>query len=149
MTEAEWRAAIDANLTSTFLTLRTFVPGMLARGAGSVVTMSSSAGRMAGMASPGAYSAAKAGVVMLTQKVAVDSGPSGVRVNCVAPSAIRTERSAQQIPAAVEEQIAQMHPLRRMGELSDVAEAAVFLASDAAGWLTGITIDVAGGRVTS
>jgi 3-oxoacyl-[acyl-carrier protein] reductase len=149
MTEGEWRSAIEANLTSSFLSLRVFVPGMLSRGSGAVVTMSSSAGRVAGMASPGAYSVAKAGVVMMTQKVAVDSGPFGVRVNCVAPSAIRTERVASQVSAEVEEGIARMHPLGRMGEVSDVAEAAVFLASDAAGWLTGVTIDVAGGRVTS
>lgn len=149
MSEQEWRAAIDENLTATFLALRAFVPGMVARGSGAVVTMSSSAGRMAGMMSPGAYSAAKAGVVMLSQKVAVEVGPSGVRVNCVSPSSIRTDRVAASMPPEVAKQVADMHPLRRLGETVDVAEAAVFLASEAAGWLTGITIDVAGGRITS
>jgi 3-oxoacyl-[acyl-carrier protein] reductase len=149
MSEVEWRKAVDENLTATFLALRAFVPGMISRGSGAVITMSSSAGRLAGMVSPGAYSAAKAGVVMLSQKVATEVGPSGVRVNCVAPSAIRTERVGASMPPDIEKQVAQMHPLRRIGETGDVAEAAVFLASDSASWLTGITIDVAGGRITS
>jgi len=149
MSEEEWRKAVDENLTATFLALRTFVPGMTSRGSGAVVTMSSSAGRIAGMVSPGAYSAAKAGLVMLTQKVAVEVGPSGVRVNCVAPSSIRTERVAAHMPPEIAKQVAEMHPLQRIGETADVAEAAVFLASDSASWLTGITIDVAGGRITS
>ena len=149
MSEEEWRKAVDENLTATFLALRAFVPGMISRGSGAVVTMSSSAGRLAGMVSPGAYSAAKAGVVMLTQKVATEVGPAGVRLNCVAPSSIRTERVAANMPPEIAKQVAEMHPLRRIGETADVAEAAVFLASDSASWLTGITIDVAGGRITS
>lgn len=149
MSEDEWRTAVDENLTATFLALRAFVPGMAERGSGAVVTMASSAGRLAGMASPGAYAAAKAGLVMLTQKVAVEVGPAGVRVNCVAPSAIGTERVRASMPPGVEEKVARMHPLGRIGEPVDVAQAAVFLASDAAAWLTGITIDVAGGRITS
>ena len=82
-----WRA-----LTSAFLTLKSFLPGMIERGRGSVVIMASSAGRVPTHA-PTAYSAAKAGVVMLSRKVAEEVGPRGVRVNCLAPDSVLTERT--------------------------------------------------------
>ncbi|KAA2256143.1 SDR family oxidoreductase [Solihabitans fulvus] len=148
ITEQQWRTAIDDNLTATFLTLQAFLPGMIERGRGSVITMASSAARQPTGKAPLAYAAAKAGVVMLTQQAAIELGPQGVRINCVAPSAIRTERNQARIPANVQEQIAAAHPLRRLGESLDVASAALFLASDSASWLTGVTIDVAGGLVT-
>jgi 3-oxoacyl-[acyl-carrier protein] reductase len=96
---------------------------------------------------PVAYAAAKAGVIMLTRHVAAEVGRDGVRVNCVSPSSIRTERTAGLMGPEVIEQIAHMHPIPRIGETYDVAEATLFLASDGASWLTGQTIDIAGGRV--
>lgn len=70
------------------------------------------------------------------------------RVNCVSPSSIRVERMAQ-IPMEMQEKIAATHPLVRIGEPSDVAATSLFLASDGASWLTGLTIDIAGGRITN
>ena len=92
ITEEGWRSAIDGNLTSAFLTLKSFLPGMIERGSGSIVTMASSAGRIPTQA-PTAYAAAKAGVVMLSRQVAGEVGPHGVRVNCLAPDSILTERT--------------------------------------------------------
>jgi 3-oxoacyl-[acyl-carrier protein] reductase len=146
LTEQRWREVLDSDLTGTFLTIQAFLAAMLERGAGSILTMSSSAGRQPSQANL-AYGVAKAGVVMLTRALATEIGPRGVRINAIAPSSIRTEKVAARMPPAVQEQVAAMHPLRRLGTPDDVAQVALFLASDAAGWLTGLTIDVAGGRI--
>jgi 3-oxoacyl-[acyl-carrier protein] reductase len=144
--ESDWRSALDHNLTATFLTLKAFLPGMKARRFGSIVTMASTAGRSPSPASP-AYAAAKAAVIMLTRHLAQEVGTFNVRVNCVSPSAILTERTALHMPQAKRDQIAGLHPLGRLGVPADVAGAALFLASDSASWITGATIDVAGGRL--
>ena len=145
---ARWRAVVDANLTATYLTVRTFALGMVDRRHGSVVTMSSSAGRQPGGAAV-AYAAAKAGIVMLTRHLAVDFAPHGVRINCIAPSAIETERLVANMPAAAREQLGQSFPMRRIGTVDDVAGTALFLASPQSSWITGVTIDITGGRVTA
>ncbi|TKA08322.1 SDR family NAD(P)-dependent oxidoreductase [Actinacidiphila oryziradicis] len=147
LTEERWRQVIDSDLTSAFLTIQAFLPGMLERGRGSVITMSSSAGRQPSQANL-AYGVANAGLVMLTRHLATEIGPRGIRVNCIAPSSIRTENVQARMPADVQEKVAATHPLGRMGTTDDVARTALFLASDAASWLTGLTIDVAGGRIT-
>jgi 3-oxoacyl-[acyl-carrier protein] reductase len=145
--EDGWRATVDANLLATFLTLKSFLPGMKARGRGSIITMASSAGRVANAHAPIAYGAAKAGVIMLTQDVAAQAGPAGVRVNCIAPETIMTAGNQERIPAATQARLAEFHPLKRLGTPDDVAGAAVFLASDAAAWITGLIVDVTGGAV--
>ncbi len=145
--EEGWRATVDANLLATFLTLKSFLPGMKTRGRGSIITMASSACRRADARSPIGYAAAKAGVIMLTQDVAAQAGPAGVRVNCIAPETILTAGNQQRIPAAVQAELAEFHPLKRLGTPDDVAAAAVFLASDAAAWITGLVVDVTGGAV--
>jgi 3-oxoacyl-[acyl-carrier protein] reductase len=145
--EAGWRATVDANLLATFLTLKSFLPGMKARGRGAIITMASSAGRRANARAPIAYGAAKAGVIMLTQDVAAQAGPFGVRVNCIAPETILTEGNRERIPAGLQAELAEFHPLKRLGTPDDVAGAAVFLASDAAAWITGLIVDVTGGAV--
>jgi 3-oxoacyl-[acyl-carrier protein] reductase len=147
LTEQRWRQVLDSELTSAFLTIQAFLPGMLDRGSGSILTMSSAAGRQPSQANL-AYGVANAGLVMLTRQLANEIGPRGVRINTLAPSSIRTEKVAQNMPPAVQEQVAALHPLRRLGTPDDVAQVALFLASDAARWLTGLTIDVAGGRIT-
>jgi 3-oxoacyl-[acyl-carrier protein] reductase len=144
--EADWRSAIDHNLTATFLTLKTFLPAMRARRSGAIVTMASTAGRAASGASS-AYAAAKAGVIMLTRHLAQELGPLDIRVNCVSPSAILTERTARHMPAEQRDGIAALHPLNRLGTPADVAAAALFLVSAGASWITGGTLDVAGGRL--
>jgi 3-oxoacyl-[acyl-carrier protein] reductase len=146
ITQDEWRSAIDGNLTSTFLTLKSFLPGMIERGGGSIVTMASSAGRVPTQA-PVAYSAAKAGVVMLSRQVAAEVGAHGVRVNCLAPDSILTERTRSYMTEDQVRQWAEAFPLGRMGTPEDVALATLFLASESSSWLTGVTLDVAGGKV--
>jgi 3-oxoacyl-[acyl-carrier protein] reductase len=145
--EDGWRATVEVNLLATFLTLKSFLPGMKTRGCGSIVTVSSAAGRRADARSPIAYAAAKAGVALLTQDVAVQAGPSGVRANCVAPETIMTERNRVQIPVGVQTTLAGQHPLGRLGTPQDVANAVAFLACAEADWITGVVLDVAGGAV--
>ncbi len=145
--EEGWRATVDANLLATFLTLKAFLPGMRERGDGVIVTISSAAGRRANPRSPIAYSAAKAGIELMTQDVAAQAGPNGIRANCIAPETILTERNKQQIPEPMQQSLKDIHPLQRLGTPEDVAEAALFLASDEAAWITGVVLDVAGGAV--
>jgi 3-oxoacyl-[acyl-carrier protein] reductase len=147
--EEDWRSTVDGSLTATFLTLKSFLPGMLQRGRGAILTMASSAARLPGLGAPAPYMAAKAGVIMLTRQVASEAGPHGVRANCVAPHTILTEQVERVAPQEWRERMAAAIPLRRLGTPEDVALAAVFLASDSASWLTGVTLDVAGGFVTA
>jgi len=147
--ENAWHAAIDANLTTTFLTIKSFLPGMKARRRGAIITMSSAAARRGHPGSPIPYAAAKAGIQILTQHVAAQAGPYNVRVNCIAPETILTERNDALIPAAQRQQLVDNHPLRRLGLPDDVATAALFLASDQSGWITGVILDIAGGAVMS
>jgi 3-oxoacyl-[acyl-carrier protein] reductase len=146
-TEEEWRSTVDANLTATFLTLKSFLPGMIERGGGSFVTMASSAARFP-TGAPAPYAAAKAGVIMLTRQVANEAGNHGVRVNCLAPHTVLVERTRRFMSEEQQRRIAAEIPLRRLGTPEDVALATLFLASESSSWITGVTLDVAGGKVT-
>jgi 3-oxoacyl-[acyl-carrier protein] reductase len=145
--EDGWRATVDGNLLATFLTLKSFLPGMKQRRRGCVITIGSAAGRRADPRSPIPYAAAKAGIALLTQQVAAQAGPFGIRVNCIAPETILTERNSERIPAGQQAALADWHPLKRLGTPGDVAAAAAFLASSEAAWITGVVLDVAGGAV--
>jgi 3-oxoacyl-[acyl-carrier protein] reductase len=145
--EDGWRATVDGNLLATFLTLKSFLPGMKERRGGAIITIGSAAGRRADPRSPMPYAAAKAGIALLTQDVAAQAGPFGIRVNCIAPETILTEGNQSRIPAGIQATLADAHPLKRLGTPQDVAAAAVFLASGQAAWITGVVIDVAGGAV--
>jgi 3-oxoacyl-[acyl-carrier protein] reductase len=150
LTPQEWEAALRGNLGVTFLTLRCFLPGMVERGRGAIVTLASSAARFAGgerIGAPTGYAVAKAGIVRLTQEVAKEVAGDGVRVNCVSPATILTERLQRMVPADRKAQLTAMYPLGRLGTPEDVAGAVLFLASEAASWITGVTLDVAGGQI--
>jgi 3-oxoacyl-[acyl-carrier protein] reductase len=143
----EWNAVVESNLTSTFLTLREFAPGMVERGSGSIVTMASNAARFLDIQLTASYAAAKAGIVMLSRHAALELGPHGVRVNVLAPATILTERVKGVLDEERRASIAEMSPLGTIGAPEDPALAALFLASESARWMTGVTVDVAGGRI--
>jgi 3-oxoacyl-[acyl-carrier protein] reductase len=145
--EEGWHASVEGNLTATFLTIKSFLPGMKERRRGSIITISSAAGRRPNLRSPIPYSVAKAGIELMSQDVAAQAGPYGIRVNCIAPETILTERNLERIPKDQLASLVDAHPLKRLGTPEDVAQAAVFLASGEAGWITGVVLDVAGGAV--
>lgn len=145
--EEGWRASVDGNLTATFLTIKSFLPGMKERRRGIIITISSAAGRRPHSRSPIPYSVAKAGIELMSQEVAAQAGPYGVRVNCIAPETILTERNLERIPKEQLASLVDTHPLKRLGTPEDVASAAVFLASGEASWITGVVLDIAGGAV--
>ncbi len=145
--EAEWREVIDWNLTSTFLAVRAVVPGMIERRSGVIVTMASNGGRFLDKLLTASYAAAKAGVIQLTRHVAMEVGQHGVRVNSIAPATVTSERVERIMDAEALRGVAGMSPLGRIGTPEDCALATLFLVSDSAGWLTGVTLDVAGGRI--
>ncbi|HEX3646268.1 MAG TPA: SDR family NAD(P)-dependent oxidoreductase [Vicinamibacterales bacterium] len=143
--EEGWRASLDGNLTATFLTVKSVLPGMKERRAGNIVTLSSAAGHHPHPRSPIPYSAAKAGIEILTKDLAAQIGPFGIRANCIAPETILTERNQARIPEAQQRALIELHPIRRLGTPEDVAGAALFLVSDQSSWISGIVLDVAGG----
>ncbi|HYY48196.1 MAG TPA: SDR family NAD(P)-dependent oxidoreductase [Thermoplasmata archaeon] len=145
--EEGWKASVDGNLTATFLTIKSVLPGMKERKAGTILTMSSSAARRPHPRSPVPYAAAKAGIQILTQHLAAQVGPFGVRVNCIAPETILTEKNQQWISTDMQRTLIETHPIRRLGTPEDVAQAALFLASEEAAWITGTILDVTGGAV--
>jgi 3-oxoacyl-[acyl-carrier protein] reductase len=146
VTEEDWRLVLDGNLTATFLAVKSFLLGMIERRHGVIMTMASTAGRLPSQA-PAPYSAAKAGVLMFSRNLANDVAKHGIRVNCISPAAVLTERMRSQLSEEQQADIAAMHPLGRMGTPEDIASAVLFLASDSSSWITGVTLDVAGGRV--
>lgn len=140
---AEWDRWLALNLTSVFLMCRHAMPQLSATG-GSIVNVSSGAG-LRGMRANPAYCAAKAGVVGLTRALAIDHGGAGVRVNCVAPGAIRTPLMERNRSAAEIDAMGRIAVLGRIGDPTEIAATIRWLASDAASYLTGQTIEVDGG----
>jgi 3-oxoacyl-[acyl-carrier protein] reductase len=147
LTESEWRSVIETNLTSTFLTVQAFLPTMIERRTGSIVTMASNGGRLLDKLLTAPYAAAKAGVIQFTRHVALEVGQYGIRVNAVAPATVLSERVSRIMDEAALTRTAAMSPLGRIGTPEDCALATLFLVSDAAAWLTGVTLDINGGRV--
>jgi NAD(P)-dependent dehydrogenase (short-subunit alcohol dehydrogenase family) len=144
MTEDDARAVLDVNLLGTLWCAKAFAPSMIEAGGGSIVNLSSAA---ATTRSPGTglYPSSKAAVEALTAQLALELGPSGVRVNAVAPGMILTEGTADAYTGASVERRSRAVPLRRIGEPAEVADVVAFLASDAARYVTGEVIHVDGG----
>jgi 3-oxoacyl-[acyl-carrier protein] reductase len=109
--------------------------------------MASSAARFP-TGAPAPYAAAKAGVIALTSQVANEVANQGVRVNCLAPHTVLVGRTWRVIPEEQQRRIAAQIPLGRLGTPEDVALATLFLVSESSSWITGVTLDVAGGKVT-
>jgi NAD(P)-dependent dehydrogenase (short-subunit alcohol dehydrogenase family) len=145
----EWRAVLDVNLTGTFLAVQAAARQMLAVGrGGSIITIASIAAKHPD-AGPPPYGVSKAGVWMLTKQAARYLGPAGIRVNAIGPGYIHTNMSAslKDIPGAIDTIISTL-PLRRIGLPMDVANAALFLASDESSYFTGEILQPDGGFVT-
>ena len=141
----EWRRVIDTDLSGVFYCCRAVLPAMIRAKSGCIVNIASMWGEV-GASCEAVYSAAKAGVIGLTKALAKEVGLSGVRVNAVSPGVIMTDMmrgfSADDL-AALRDEI----PLNRLGTPEDVADAAVFLASDKARYITGQVLSVSGGMV--
>jgi NAD(P)-dependent dehydrogenase (short-subunit alcohol dehydrogenase family) len=145
-----WDATLLVDLTSVYLGCRAVIGGMLANGRGAIVNNASING-LRGNTGLVAYSAAKGGVVAMTRSLALDYADRGVRVNCICPAAVDTVMTRDHLAAvpdrdAVERAIVAKHPIGRMADPDEVAAVAVFLASDAASYMTGLAIPVDGGR---
>jgi 3-oxoacyl-[acyl-carrier protein] reductase len=145
-TPEHWREIIETDLNSVFYTTRAVLPAMTARGRGAIILMSSAAARQAARSAAG-YAAAKAGVIAFGRHLAGELGPRGIRVNCIAPSATENEKMRAWMSADQRSALGASFPLGRIGQPDDVAAAALFLASDASAWITGSTLDVAGGKI--
>ncbi|MHB1533486.1 MAG: SDR family NAD(P)-dependent oxidoreductase [Acidimicrobiales bacterium] len=145
-TAAHWRRVVESDLTSTFLTISAFLPSMIERHTGAIVTMASAAARQAAKSSA-AYAAAKAGVIALSRHLAGEYAHAGIRVNCLAPSAIENDKMRTWMSDEQRQALGEAFPLGRIGQPEDVAAATVFLASAGASWITGITLDISGGKV--
>ncbi len=142
---AVWDRNFAVDLRAPFLLMRAALPHMTAQRRGAVVNIGSVNGLMAFGEYP--YSAAKAGLVSLTQNAAVEFGPAGVRVNAICPGTVRTPiwRDRLAIAPDIFERLARWYPLRRVAEPEEIAAAAFFLASDEASFITGATLVVDGG----
>jgi NAD(P)-dependent dehydrogenase (short-subunit alcohol dehydrogenase family) len=143
-TEQEWDRMIDINLKGVFFCAQAVLPHMRDRRAGAIVNLSSLAAKTGGVAAAPPYGAAKAGVSALTIHLAKVMAPFGVRVNALAPGVIDTDM-VRGMASAVHADLAKQIPLGEKGRPEDVANAALFLASDEARHITGEIVDVNGG----
>jgi NAD(P)-dependent dehydrogenase (short-subunit alcohol dehydrogenase family) len=141
---ATFERTLDVNLRGVFLCLRAELPELAPGGA--IVNMSSTAG-LSGAPGMGAYSAAKHGVIGLTQTAALDYGPKGIRVNAIAPGPILTEGGIGAASAEIQQRAAELLPLKRLGTPDEVARVAAWLLSDAASFVNGATISIDGGKL--
>jgi NAD(P)-dependent dehydrogenase (short-subunit alcohol dehydrogenase family) len=149
MSEADWNAVLDTNLTGTLRACRVMGRVMLARGWGRIVNLASLTS-FVGFHEVAAYAASKAAVVSLTQSLAVEWGPRGVNVNAIAPGVFPTALNRSLIAGTPRgEELLLRTPLKRFGEAHEVAGAAVFLASEAASFVNGEILTVDGGFLAS
>ncbi|MCW0216516.1 MAG: SDR family oxidoreductase [Pseudonocardia sp.] len=149
LSAADWRLALDVNLTGAFLVARTVAARMIAAGGGSIVNIASVNG-LSAAPNAGAYTASKAGLLMLTEHMALEWASGGVRVNAVAPGLINAGMSdAIYADPEVRRLRSGRVPLGRLGSAEDVAETVLFLASDKAAYVTGQRIAVDGGITKS
>ncbi|GAB0118285.1 3-oxoacyl-[acyl-carrier-protein] reductase [Acidisoma sp. 7E03] len=143
MQDADWQSVLDVDLSAPFRLIRAALRGMLKRRAGRVINIASIVG-VTGNAGQANYSAAKAGMIGMSKSLAQEVGSRGVTVNVIAPGFVQTAMT----DVLKDEQKASLLgsiPLGRMGQPGDIAAAAVYLASDEAGWVTGATLHVNGG----
>ena len=143
MTEQQWDAVIAVNLKSAFNFIHACVPVMMRQRGGSIINMASVVG-VHGNAGQANYAASKAGLIALAKSVAQEMGPKGIRANAIAPGFIETAMTAA-LPDSVREEWKKKIPLRRGGQVEDIANVATFLASDMSSYVSGQVIQVDGG----
>jgi len=149
ISDADWKAIVDANLTTTFLCTRAVVPAMKTAGWGRIVNISSGAGRSVSLTGIQAYTSAKAGQIGLTRQTAHELGRFGITVNCIAPGFVRSnpasERQWQSYGEEGQRRVLERIALRRLGTPEDIANGVRFLVSSRASWITGQVLSIDGG----
>ncbi len=149
ISEKEWDQVIETNLKGPFLMARAVLPALRRVGGGAIVNIGSVLGQVA-TKECAAYCASKGGVILLTKAMALDYAHENIRVNCICPATVETERVKEEFPQneagrKLREDRIRRLPLGRLGQPNDVAELAAFLASDQSTWITGTAIPVDGG----
>lgn len=145
MKEQDFRGVIDVNLVGTFNVTKTVIPFMMKARAGRIINISSVVG-VSGNAGQTNYAASKAGIIGFSKSLAKEVASRNILVNCVAPGFIQTDMTAV-LKDEVKEEISKSIPLKRLGTAEDVANVVAFLASDAAGYVTGQVVNVDGGML--
>jgi 2-keto-3-deoxy-L-fuconate dehydrogenase len=153
-TEAEWEFGFDLNVRSMFRTMQAFLPGMVSRGGGVILNMASVASSLKGVPSRFIYSATKAAVIGMTKSIAADFIKQGIRCNCLCPGTVLTPSLEERIAVnaaqagsvqAARQAFVDRQPMGRLGTPEEIAELAVYLASDAAQFITGQAVVIDGG----
>ena len=145
--DSEWEMILRSNLTSAFVCSRAVLTAMKRQRAGRIVNVSSVVARSGNVRTTAHYTAAKAGVIGFTRHLAAEVAAEGITVNAIAPGTTATERVIALRTPEETTRLAAAIPLRRLGEPADIADSILFLASDAARWVTGVVLDVNGGQV--
>ena len=150
VSDANWQAVVDANLTSTFLCTRAVVPEMKQAGYGRIVNISSGAGRSVSLTGIQAYASAKAGQIGFTRQTAHELGRFGITVNCIAPGFVlsnpTTERQWEGYGEEGQRALIEKIATRRLGKAQDVAYGVLFFVAEEASWITGQTLSIDGGH---
>ena len=151
--EQDWDRVLDVNLKGVMLACRAVLPGMMRRGGGAIVNISSIRGLL-GNPNLASYCSSKGAAVLLTRSLALDYARYGVRVNCICPGFVGSEMLAgyiarQKDPEAAQKAFAAMAPMNRIGRPEEIAAVAVFLASEASSFITGAALPVDGGYTAS
>lgn len=145
LTLADWENCLRVNLTGAFLYSKAVIPSMVSRKKGTIINISSMWG-LVGSSCEVHYSTAKAALIGMTKALAKELGPSGIRVNAIAPGVIATDMNIMLSEEAIAE-LTEETPLMKIGSPEDIANAALFLASDKAGFITGEVMNISGGFV--
>jgi 3-oxoacyl-[acyl-carrier protein] reductase len=150
ITDEDWRAVVDANLTTAFLCTRAVVPGMKERRWGRIIIIASSAGLRVSKTGIQAYTSAKAAQIGFTRQMAHELGPFGITVNCIAPGFVRSNPTTEKQWASYgpdgQASLVEGISMRRLGEPADIANGVQFFASERSSWVTGQVIAIDGGH---
>jgi NAD(P)-dependent dehydrogenase (short-subunit alcohol dehydrogenase family) len=145
LTAEEWRHAMEVNLTAPFLLIKAVLPAMKAQQYGRIVNISSTAGRTVSTLGGAHYTASKAGLLGLTRAAAKELGQFGITVNAICPGMIDTELTHEHAAPELLNNLAANYPVPRLGTALEVADLICFAASEAAGYITGASLDINGG----